>query len=212
MSRRAISPLSPRRRCALARALPIGLLVTASSCSARADTVVQIAVDARPVSTLTGGQVTPWTPGQGIDDSDGLVTNAVEASLGQTGMALPDDGTFAADADHPEVVLHFSNDVSATSYQARELTMVGNISFDVPKGEYSKLYLLMSSSYGACTLTVTMTYADGLASPITFEIGMRGSKPRPSPRTSSTTPGARSRGPFSKAVRSPCVRPRSWPS
>jgi hypothetical protein len=48
--------------------------------------------------------------------------------------------------------------------------MVGNISFDVPKGAYSKLYLLISSSYGACTLTVNMTYADGSSSPTTFDL------------------------------------------
>jgi hypothetical protein len=139
---------------------------------ARADVVVQIPIDpllnGRPVSTFTGGKVIPWTAGQGLDATDGLVTIAAEKALGQTGAALPDDGTFAADADHPLAILHFSNDASATSLQTHFLNGPGDFQFAVPQATYSKLFLYMTSSYGASPLTVTTTYASGQPSTTSF--------------------------------------------
>jgi hypothetical protein len=141
---------------------------------ARADTVVQVPIDellnARPVSTLSGGQVTPWSSGQGIDSADGLVTSAVEAFLGQTGAALPDDGQFAANADHPNVALHFANTAPSTSSQTRNVLGIGDFQFAVPQATYSKLFLVLTSSYGAAPLTVTMTYADGTTSMTSFTL------------------------------------------
>jgi hypothetical protein len=162
----------------MARVTKVGVLAAAMAFAservAKADTVVQVSVDtllnARPVSTLVGGKVVAWTPGQGIDADDGLVTSAAEAALGETGVALPDDGTFAADAYHPDIVLHFADSAPASLFQAFELSAAGNFAFAVPPGAYSKVYLLMTSSYGACTLTVTMTYADGSSSPVTFAL------------------------------------------
>jgi hypothetical protein len=164
--------------CAVARAAKVGVLTAAmgfaSERFAKADTVVRVPVEsllnARPVSTLVGGKVVAWTSGQGIDADDGLITSAAEAALGQTGAALPDDGTFAADAAHPDIVLHFADGAPASSFQAYELSAAGNFAFAVPPGAYSSLYLAMTSSYGACTLTVTMMYADGSSSPVTFAL------------------------------------------
>lgn len=139
-----------------------------------ADSIVQVPVDsvldARPVSTYANGQVVPWTPDQGIDSADGLVTDAVEAHLGQTGTALPDDGHFAPDSDHPEVDLHFSNDAPASSFQARLVMGAGSFQFPVPPASYTKLFLLMSSSYGDSPLAVTMTYGDGTTSTTSFSL------------------------------------------
>ena len=134
--------------------------------TARADQVVQVPLpgllDARPVSTLTGGVVVPWTVG--IDQMDGFMTLAAALSLKQTGPALPDDGKFAANARHPDVVLNFSNAAPADSPQAHHLTGVGMFAFSVPAATYSKLILFFSSSYGDSRLTMTMTYADGTTS------------------------------------------------
>jgi hypothetical protein len=139
---------------------------------ARADIVVQIAIDpllnGRPVSTVVDGKVIPWTASQGLDAMDGLVTSAVEKALGQTGVALPDDGTFAPDADHPEAVLHFSNDALATSLQTYFLNGPGDFQFAVPRATYSRLFLYMTSSYGASPLTITTTYASGQPSTTSF--------------------------------------------
>jgi hypothetical protein len=141
--------------------------------TARADTVVQFAVDAllnaRPVSTLTNGAVVPWTATQGVDGNgggDGYVTKAVEAKLGQMGAALPDDGVFPAANGIPEIDLHFSNSNPATSFQAHNVhhAVAASIDFAVPQATYSKIYLVLTSAEGADKLAVTMTYADATTS------------------------------------------------
>jgi hypothetical protein len=155
------------------RALVAATALLTTTSIVRAETV-QVPIDAllngRPVSTLTGGDVVPWTPGQGVDSSDGLVTNAVETFFNQTGSALPDDGQFAADSDHPEVALHFSNSAPATSFQAHYLNGAGSFQFALPGATYSKLFLFMTSSYGASPLTVSMIYADGTSSLAAFTL------------------------------------------
>jgi MYXO-CTERM domain-containing protein len=134
---------------------------------ASADQVVQIPVDAllnaRAVTTLTAGMVVPWTVGvDGGGNSDGYMTAAASKFLNQpaTLKTLPDDGVFPADARHPEVVLHFSNDAPATSQQTHYVRGAGNFSFAVPASTYSKLFVFATSSEGTSTLRVTMTYAD----------------------------------------------------
>lgn len=147
---------------------------------ARADTVVQFPIDAllnaRPVSTLTAGVVVPWTATQGVDGNgggDGYVTKAVEAKLGQTGNALPDDGVFPAANGIPEIDLHFSNNNPTTSFQAHNAHhgVAASIDFAVPQATYSKIFLVLTSAEGADKLTVTMTYADtttSMTSPFTL--------------------------------------------
>src|SRR5438045_897435 len=92
-----------------------GLAALTGSVIARADTVVQIpltgVIDARSVTTLTGGQLVVFTlPTDGGNLQNAFATKAVAIMQGKPPEnALPDDGTFPADARHPEVVLHFSN-------------------------------------------------------------------------------------------------------
>jgi hypothetical protein len=154
--------------------LPTTVLALSTAVQARADVVVQIPIDpllnGRPVSTFTSGKVIPWTAGQGLDAMDGLVTSAAEKALGQTGVALPDNGTFAADADHPQAVLHFSNDAGASSPQTYFLNGPGDFQFAVPQATYSRLFLYLTSSYGASPLTVTTTYASGQAATTSFAL------------------------------------------
>ena len=134
--------------------------------------VVQISVDTvlngRPVSTLTAGAIVPWTVG--IDKEDGYITNAAAKFLKQTDKALPDDATFAEDATHPEMVLHFSNSESATSPQARGVSGVSQFEFDVPHATYSELFLALSSSYGDSALSITFEYADASTSAQQFTL------------------------------------------
>jgi len=137
-----------------------------------AEQVVQIAVgtvlDGRPVTTLTAGAIVPWTVG--IDKDDGYITDAAAKFLKQTDKALPDDATFAADATHPEMVLHFSNAASATSPQARGVSGVSQFEFDVPHASYSELFLALSSSYGDSALSITFLYADASTSSQMFTL------------------------------------------
>src|SRR5882672_7195118 len=134
---------------------------------ARADQVVQLPVDSvltgRAVSTLSGGAVVPWT--SGVDRNDGLMTAAAVAHLGQTGVALPDDGAFPADARHPEIVLHFSNAAPPTSPQTAAINDVGNLDVAIPPSFYSKLFLVLTDAANGAPPTgspvmLTMTYAD----------------------------------------------------
>jgi hypothetical protein len=155
--------------------------VTLARRAAAADTVVQVPVDSvidgRTVSTVSGTTITPWTPGQGVDgdgNADGYVTNAVEALLatmnktpgGKAGVALPDDGMFAANARHPAVVLHFSNAAPTTSPQTHQIHQNAGsqmFQFDVPQATYSKMFVFITASEGAAKLTITLNYAGGTA-------------------------------------------------
>jgi hypothetical protein len=129
---------------------------------ARAEVVVQFPVDGvldeRPVATLTGGTFVAWSAG--IDKDNGFITAAAAAALHQPGPALPDDGRFAANAEHPEVVLHFSNVAPVASPQAHRSTAVGPFLVPVPPAAYRKLYLFLTSSYGDAPLSIKMVYAD----------------------------------------------------
>ncbi|HXI55957.1 MAG TPA: hypothetical protein VNO55_07855 [Polyangia bacterium] len=160
---RPMQPAAPMLRCRAAALLAViwGAVFFQAS-PARADQVVQVPVDrllnGRAVSTLTAGAVVPWT--DGVDQNDGLMTTAAQAFLHQTGVALPDDGVFAADNRHPEVVLHFSNAAPVDSHQIFFLHGTGNFQFAVPPGHYSRLFLFLLSSIGASPLTVTFDYAD----------------------------------------------------
>jgi hypothetical protein len=135
----------------------------ARACPAAADEVVQIPVDSlldgRPVTTWTAGQIVTWSAG--VDKSDGLMTAAAEAQLNETGVALPDDGTFAADARHPQIVLHFANASPATAPQAHSVPQAGTFEVPVAAGTYAKVFLVFTSSSGPSALTITLSYSDG---------------------------------------------------
>jgi hypothetical protein len=130
---------------------------------AKADQVVQIAVDAllnaRAVTTLTGGVLVPWTVGgDGGGLADGYMTAAASRFHNDpaTLKALPDDGMFPADARHPDVVLHFSNDAAATSQQTHFVRGAGNF-FAVPAATYARIFLFTRAE-GSSTLP-RLTYA-----------------------------------------------------
>jgi hypothetical protein len=146
--------------------------------AAAADTVVQLNVDAvldgRSVSTVANGVVTAWSAGDGLDATDGFVTTAVEAILqtqgktatGKVGPALPDDGLFAANGQHPAIQLHFSNAAPVTRPQTHQVPRSGgaqSFTFDVPPAAYTKVFLAITSSYGVGDLTVTLSYAGSAA-------------------------------------------------
>jgi hypothetical protein len=149
--------------------LPIVACLAASLAhthAAAADEVVQLPIDSllegRPVTTWTAGQIVTWTAG--VDDTDGLMTAAAEAKLNEMGVALPDDGTFPADARHPDIVLHFSNAAPAAAPQAHSVMGAGQFDIPVAEGAYTSVFLIFTSSYGPCALGFTLTYADGSTS------------------------------------------------
>jgi hypothetical protein len=146
----------------------VTLLRAADTSAAPADTnapqAVQVDVskllNARVVTTLTGGKVVPLQIS--IDGVGGVATRAAATFLnGKAETAVPDDGTFPANADHPEVALHFSN-ADGTGFQVRRLPHEEEFSFDVPPKKYSKMFLFFTSgAVGPASLKVTLTYRDG---------------------------------------------------
>ncbi|HVU50725.1 MAG TPA: hypothetical protein VHL80_08555, partial [Polyangia bacterium] len=177
------STTHPRTSTLLAAALL--LLGAAGARPAAAATVVQVDVssvlDGRTVSTAQGQTITPWTAMQGVDgdgNADGFVTNAVEMLLagmgktvgGKVGVALPDDGMFAADPGgrFPAVQLHFSNAAPTTSPQTHQIYISAtrgaqSFMFNVPQATYMKMFLFITASEGGAKLAITLNYAGGTA-------------------------------------------------
>ncbi len=136
--------------------------------SAHAETVVQVPLPGllmgRSVSTLMGDQIVPWTlPTDGGNLQNAYVTAAVAMKQGKpTANALPNDGRFAANARHPEVVLHFSNDAESTAPQTMLVALSTTFSFAVPAATYSKLFLFFNGAAGGAGIMVTLKYSDGM--------------------------------------------------
>lgn len=134
----------------------------------RAETVVQVPLpgllDARSVTTLTGGQLVPWTlPTDGGGLQNAFMTKAGATMQGQPpANALPDDGHFPANQRHPEVVLNFSNAADPTSPQTHLVPPSGSFSFAMPAAIYSKVFLFFNGAAGGTTIMVTLNYTDGM--------------------------------------------------
>jgi hypothetical protein len=146
---------------------PTAALALCLASTANADQVVQVPLTtfmtARAVTTLTGGKLVPWTMGiDGGGAADGYMTAAASRFHNDPPnlKSLPDNGTFAADARHPEVVLHFSNDADAASQQTYWVKGMGTFTFAVPSATYSKMFLFLTSSEGASLLKINLVYSD----------------------------------------------------
>jgi hypothetical protein len=144
----------------------IAVAVMTGAGVARADQVVQVPLgqllNGRTVTTLTQGTVVPWTVGVYGSKMDGFETAAASKFHKDpaTLQTLPDDGTFPAGANHPLVVLNFSNDADPKSQQTTLIPRMqpGMFMFPVPAATYSKMYLFLTSAYGASPLTITLGY------------------------------------------------------
>jgi hypothetical protein len=119
-------------------------------------------LNARPVTTLTSGKLVSWTKGiDGNGDGDGYLTHsAAEFNGDKDAHALPNDPVFKANAQHPEIALHYNNNDSK-SYQARFVSGEGEFEIKVPKQHYSAIYLGLTSSEGPSALQFELIYTDG---------------------------------------------------
>ena len=93
---------------------------------------------------------------------------AMPAVLPLIGAGTPTLTLNVAIAEHPEVVLHYSNS-DGVSKQVISLSDEEGIKFEVPSGKYSKLFLAFTSVRGASHMKVDLQYADGVESK-TFEL------------------------------------------
>jgi len=121
---------------------------------------VRTVLNARVVTTYTGGKVVPLSID--IDGAGGVATAAASAQLpGNNPHTVPDDGHFPANADHPDVVLNFTN-ADGTSDQVRRSPHEDDYFFDVPPRNYSKMFLFLTSgAAGPAAIRVVLTYQDG---------------------------------------------------
>jgi hypothetical protein len=119
-------------------------------------------LNARPVTTFTGGKLTGWTKGiDGNGDGDGYLTYSAAAFNGdKDAHALPDNPVFAATAQHPEIVLHYDN-ADSMHNQAKFISGTGEFTIVIPKGHYSAIYLGLTSSEGASSLSFDLKYTYG---------------------------------------------------
>lgn len=123
---------------------------------------VKSILNARVVATFSDGQVVPLKID--IDGAGGVATTAAASALGSTNPhTVPDDGHFPANADHPDVVLNFTN-ADGTSDQVRRSAHEDDYFFDVPPKNYSRMMLFFTSgAAGPAALRIVLNYQDGTA-------------------------------------------------
>lgn len=125
-------------------------------------------LDARSVSTFSNGKIYTWTKGiDGNGTADGYVTTSVAVHQGRTDvLALPDSARFPANANHPTMLLHYSNSDS-TDPQTHYLSGIDSVTVSVTQGNYSTIYVALTSSEGSSAINVVLNYSDG---PVTSSI------------------------------------------
>jgi hypothetical protein len=126
--------------------------------------VVQIDIkpllNARPVTTLTNGKLVPWT--KGVDRENGYLTMAAALANGETNpKAIADNPLIPADAHHPAILLHYSNN-DGVNNQAMLLNDTTSFVINVPKDKYKDLYICLTSAYGKSNLQYSLIYNDGV--------------------------------------------------
>jgi hypothetical protein len=122
-------------------------------------------LDARSVSTYSNGKVYPWVKGiDGNGTADGYVTTSVATHQNRTDvLSLPDSARFPANANHPTMILNYSNSDSI-DFQTHYLSGLDSVTFSVSQGNYSTIYLALTSSEGSSAITVILNYSDGSVS------------------------------------------------
>jgi hypothetical protein len=122
-------------------------------------------LNARSVTTLTNGKLVKWTKGiDGNGEADGYMTMAASIFNGDKDpKALPDNPLFPSTTEHPEVLLHYSNNDSISN-QTVAVTGAGSFQFEIPSNRYSKLFLALTSAEGTSTINVELKYSDGVES------------------------------------------------
>jgi hypothetical protein len=91
--------------------------------------------------------------GSGFD----LATQSVVTSKSGT-LGLPNDGTFPADANHPQLHLGWNN--ANDGPNSRILLPGDTVWFEVPKETYAGLQIYALSTEGGALAQITLTYGD----------------------------------------------------
>ena len=120
---------------------------------------VSAAFNARPIDTVVDGKVVPMDAN--IDGAGGLSTlSAAKLLGGSTDHVIPDNAVYPANDKHPEIVLAYANDDGKKKF-ARRSQGADTYDLTIPEGNYTRLFLMMSSGQGPSDIEVTLAYKDG---------------------------------------------------
>ena len=120
-------------------------------------------LNARSVTTFSNGKLYTWKMGiDGGGTGDGYGTHSAAAHLTPlyTGRTLPDSALYPANSNHPKMILNFSNSDSA-GFQTHYMKGSDSVTFSVPQGKYSAIYLALMSAEGSTAIKVVLNYSDG---------------------------------------------------
>ena len=150
--------ISMKPKTVLVTFLFVVLNVLAAAATIQIDLVPLL--NARIVTTLTGGQLAPWR--DSLDGStSGEATFAAANKIGESfAAALPDDGIFPATDRHPRVELHFCN-ADGAGNQVRRSLAADDYHVEVPKQAFRQFWIFVMSGYGESTVQLRLSYADG---------------------------------------------------
>lgn len=139
-----------------------------------AQTVMQVDLS----GAFTGDYVR--NTGDRADDViDGSSNALLTASIaGSSSFGLPDNGRFAANADHPAIELA-ATDTNA-GFNGVLLRQNGSVSITVPTRVYSRLQLYGLATEGAAVAEITIAYTDGTEARQTFTMPDWFTDPAPS--------------------------------
>ncbi len=142
----------------------IALFTLTLFCFAQSQQVTQIPITSllniRSVTTFTNGNLVTWSLGGGVDHGNGLFTSAAAIFTGDTAvLALPDSSLIFANARHPDILLHYSNN-DGVGFQTRGIDDTGSFSISLSAGNYSKIFLTFTSAFGQSDLQFQLNYKD----------------------------------------------------
>jgi len=145
-----------------------GLLLKSPVDYLKSDKTIQFDIgsilNARPVTVLYGNKLVSWR--MGIDGgglADGYLTLSAALFNGDKNPhALPDNGSFAANAFHPKVILHYAG-TDTPGMQACVITGAGSVGFRIPQKRYTAVYLALTSAEGPSLLHIKLFYSNGSA-------------------------------------------------
>ena len=124
---------------------------------------VSAVLNARPVTVLNHGKLFTWTKGiDGNGAGDGYLTMSAALFNGdKTPHALPDEPVYKANAFHPEIILHYSNN-DTSGNQARSVSGEDSFTLKMPAHKYSALYICLTSAEGPSRLMFQLVYTGGV--------------------------------------------------
>ncbi|MEI8340566.1 MAG: hypothetical protein WCH43_03395 [Verrucomicrobiota bacterium] len=156
--------------------LPLILAVTLSvltfTGNSRAGETVQIdaqdVFNMRPINTMVNGKLVPMN--NNIDGAGGIATkSAAQAAGSDDPHSMPDNGKFAANDKHPEVIFSYATDDGRKNL-ARKSQGSDEFIVNIPPKNYAKLFLFFASGAGPSKLHLDLKYQDGTLESRSMEV------------------------------------------